>query len=326
MTSAVEKMAYTGETPWHGLGFKVSNDLSPAQMLKAAHLDWTVSKREMFIKRKSNGQLIEVPDRFALTRDSDETPLSIVGAVYRPTQNADAISFFQRFTTAGQMLMETAGSLWGGRYTWALARVGKDFKLGKSDEVRTFLLLASPHVHGKSLIIQFTPIRVVCWNTLNFALGKGLKGDQHAFRMPHTHDFDEEVQKRATQALGLAVSQAETFKEAATLLSKRKAAETQVEEYFCEVLKFDPAKANKKKDGELKLPRMLPMFREALTHAPGQQLGSALGTWWGALNAVTHVIDHQVGRERDTALKGAWFGYNTLVKQRAVDLALKAAA
>ena len=35
-------MAYAGDLPWHGLGFKVSNDLTPEQMMEAARLDWTV--------------------------------------------------------------------------------------------------------------------------------------------------------------------------------------------------------------------------------------------------------------------------------------------
>ena len=38
----IEKMAYAGETPWHGLGKKVSPDLTPQEMLVEAgllHLD-----------------------------------------------------------------------------------------------------------------------------------------------------------------------------------------------------------------------------------------------------------------------------------------------
>ena len=40
MSHKVEKMAYAGQTPWHGLGQKVSNDLTPQEMLVAAELDW----------------------------------------------------------------------------------------------------------------------------------------------------------------------------------------------------------------------------------------------------------------------------------------------
>ena len=40
------QMAYAGEVPWHGLGVKVSNDLTPVQMMDKAGLDWAVSKEK----------------------------------------------------------------------------------------------------------------------------------------------------------------------------------------------------------------------------------------------------------------------------------------
>ena len=44
MAHEVETMAYAGELPWHGLGTKVSNDLTPFQMQQKAGLDWVVYK------------------------------------------------------------------------------------------------------------------------------------------------------------------------------------------------------------------------------------------------------------------------------------------
>ena len=38
------EMAYTGEIPWHGLGTKVNDDLTPAEFMAAANLDWEVQK------------------------------------------------------------------------------------------------------------------------------------------------------------------------------------------------------------------------------------------------------------------------------------------
>ena len=42
MAHQVETMAYAGETPWHGLGTRVSNDLSVDEMLEQSGLDWKV--------------------------------------------------------------------------------------------------------------------------------------------------------------------------------------------------------------------------------------------------------------------------------------------
>jgi len=332
MVAAIESMAYEkSQVPWHGLGVQVKSDLSPAQILKAAGLNWTVSKQKMVLQDKPK---IVIPDKFALCRDSDNAVLSVVGKVYRPVQNKDAMDFFKKFTEAGHMTMETAGALWDGRYIWGLARVGQDFKLGKDDEVRGFLLLSSPHVHGKAMVIQFTPIRVVCWNTLSMALGVDLKGKGSAFRMPHTQEFNDAMKVRAEEALGLAKEQMVEFREACEVLSKKKAKPDQVEEYFCEVVNFDPKATDvKKKKGKkkgdkdvVKEPRILPKFRKALTYAPGQQLPTSLGTWWGAYNAVSYTIDHSIGRNRDTALRNAWMGHQASVKRKAFSLALKRAA
>lgn len=320
MTAAVESMAYKGEVPWHGLGNKVNGNMTPKQMMKAAGIDWTVSKREIFIKNGSGHK--KVNGNFALCRDTDDQVLSVVGNVYKPVQNEEAMDFFKKFVEAGSMTMDTAGSLWGGRYVWGLAQLNKNFKLGKDDKVGGYLLVHQPHVRGKAMVIQFTPIRVVCWNTLTFALGSSLKGKGKGFRMPHSTEFNDRVKQAAEQALGLASGQMDEFKEAATLLSKKKAKTDDVEEYFFNVLKFDPKEAKTKKDGDPMVPRMLPQFQHALTHAPGQQMPTALGTWWGAYNAVSYVVDHEVGKERTTALRNAWLGANARLKRRALDLAL----
>jgi hypothetical protein len=36
MTHAVETMAYAGDVPWHGLGQKVDDTLTPLEMMQAA--------------------------------------------------------------------------------------------------------------------------------------------------------------------------------------------------------------------------------------------------------------------------------------------------
>jgi phage/plasmid-like protein (TIGR03299 family) len=331
MVDAIEKMAYTrsGGVPWHGMGEPVSDKLTPAEMAVAAKLNWRVSKRQMFFK-KADGELATMLDKFALVRDSDESLLTIVSKIYKEVQNEDALDFFKKFVKEGHMQMETAGALWHGRYIWALARVNKDFTLGKgsqADTVKSYILLCQPHAIGRAMIIQFTPIRVVCWNTLQMALGSSLKGKKHAFRMPHSIAFTDAVKQEAAEALGIAIEQMAEFKEAATLLAKKRATEQQSHEYFREVLKIDAKAAAAAKEDEepVKDSRLLTKFKRALTYAPGQDLNTSKGTWWGSLNAVSYVIDHEIGNDRDTALATAWFGTRALTKRRALVLALEKA-
>lgn len=321
MSHELESMAWTGETPWHGLGNKVSGNLTPKEMLRAANLNWKVEKKRLVVE----GTRTKVPDRYALVRSTDKSILSVVGSHYKPVQNEVAADFFKKFVKAGHMSMETMGSLHSGRYIWALARINKDFSIGRgsnADEVRGYLLLLSPHLFGKALILLLTPIRVVCWNTLQLSLGRA--GDSR-FSMPHSMEFNEEARKAAEMALGLSQQQMDEFEDAARLLAKKMAKPKAVELYFNEVLEFDPTEAVKLKDGGIREPKMLVGFRDALVSAPGHDLKTAEGTWWGALNAVTATVDHATGRVRDTALATAWAGYTSVIKRRAFDLAIERA-
>lgn len=328
MVAAVDSMAYANEPPWHGLGNAVSNKLTPEQMLKAAGLDWKVELREMSYAAANGKDRLIVPGKKALVRADNDKILSVVGSVYKPVQNEAVLDFFKKFVVAGHMKMETAGSLHSGQYIWALARLGSDFKLGKDDAVHGYLLLCNPHVFGKAMMLQSTSIRVVCWNTLTWALGSDLRGRGDRFAMPHSVEFTDAVRAKAEVALGFAKNQMDQFKEMATLLSKKKAPAAEVEEYFCEVLRFDPKKAEKKKEDSVDVlePRMLPKLRKALLTAPGATLRTAEGTWWGALNAVTQVIDHGVGRDQDASLRTAWFGVKAGIKRNAAELAVKRAS
>lgn len=326
MAHAVEKMAYAGETPWHGLGNNVSPDLTPAEMMVAAGLDWTIEKKKVYL-----GDNTEIPGKFALARSSDGKVLDIVGTTYKVTQNAEVFEFFNDFVLAGDMKMEVAGSLHGGKYIWALARVGSDFAIGKgsgADEIKTFLLFSNPHVYGYSRIVKWTAVRVVCWNTLNYALGANLSGKRtpgKSFSIPHSVEFGDKQKEAARRALGLAKEQTKVFEEAVRALSKAKAAKEDVEKFFWHVLGKDPEKATKKKSGEERIPVMVQRFQDALEKAPGADLRSAKGTWWGAVNAVSYVVDHEHGNTADTRLHNAWLGYTNQYKINAMDLALKQA-
>jgi hypothetical protein len=67
---------------------------------------------------------------------------------------------------------------------------------------------------------------------------------------------------------------------------------------------------------------MLPKMRLALTNSPGATMATAAGTWWGALNSVTYVVDHELGRDQSASLRTAWLGQKAGLKRRAVELAL----
>lgn len=314
MAHEVETMAYSKvEVPWHGLGVQVEHDLTPDEMLTKAGLDWTVSCQKLFTENK-----LRVKSHRALVRDSDNRILDIVGPNYTPTQNSEAAAFFKKFTDAGKMTMETAGSLRHGERVWFLARLNEGFTLAGGDEVRGYMLLCSPHKFGKALTAMFTPVRVVCMNTLTMALEAGGK----RFSMPHIKVFDAEVMKAAEQALGITHTLMTDFREKAEFLSSMPFDTIQVQRYIATL--FQPETLGEvANDIDLvdEFKQTAKLVYESIETQPGAELSK--GTWWSALNAVTHVVDHKLGRVRDNAMYNSWFGQQGALKRRAVDAAVQ---
>jgi phage/plasmid-like protein (TIGR03299 family) len=329
---AVETMAYRadGGLPWHGLGEPVSNDISVDEMLKVADLDWTVSKRPLYFRKQTEGEKIAMriaPGEYGLVRDTDEAFFDTVGENWTPTQNRDAVEFFTRFVKAGDMQMETMGSLKGGRFIWALARIGESFKIGNGiDETRAYLLLSSPHQFGFSLTAALTPVRVVCWNTITAALGHRLDGKNKGgatFRMTHARAFDDDMKAKAEQALGLAHAEMQTFSHTAEMLSGVGAKVSDVMDYYHDVMQIEREQPDPEgEDTEVKINSTIKRFADSLTFAPGQDIPTAKGTWWGAFNSVTYTVDHELCLTSDTRLHSAWYGYGAGLKRRALELAV----
>lgn len=300
-------IAYAGETPWHGLGVKVPADLSPEQMLQAAHLNWKVSKIPAFAKVA--GKQIPV-GRSALVRDSDNKILDVISDDWNPCQNADAFEFFNDFVGAGDMEMHTAGSLKDGKIVWALAKVKESFELFNGDKVDSYLLFTNPHQYGQSIDIRFTPIRVVCNNTLTLSLNSN---SNQMVKISHRNEFNGDQVK---EMLGVAKEKLATYKEMAAFLGSKRYTDETLSAYFSRVF---PLTSNKTENKELS--RNARIALDVMDQQPGASF--AEGSWWQAFNAVTFMTDHVVGRSADTRLQSAWFGLNRAVKTRALESAVE---
>jgi len=313
MAHQVETMAYAGETPWHGLGVPVSNDLTPQQMMEKAGVDWEVHEVESFIefdgKRMPTGQK-------SLVRGTDGKILTNVGENWNPVQNADAFNFFSEYCMSGDMEMHTAGSLRDGQMVWALAKVKDSFELFGGDKVDSYLLFSNPHQYGKAIDVRFTPIRVVCNNTLSLSLSQ--KADK-SVKVGHRTQFDAyEVKK----ALKIASDKLNTYKDMAEFLGKKKFTTEAYIEYLNTVF---PRTADKKVQGmslsKDTLSRNATLAYNVLETQPGAEF--ARGSWWQAFNSVTYSTDHVQGRNADNRLYTSWFGYNQVNKKKALESAIK---
>lgn len=306
----VAQMAYAGETPWHGLGVQVSNDLTPEQMMNKAGLNWSVEKKDLTIQ----GTNIKVPGHQALIRSTDNKVLDVVGDDWNPVQNEEAFKFFSEYVLAGDMEMNTAGSLKGGRNVWALAKVKESFTILGEDQVDSYLLFSNPHQYGKAIDVRFTPIRVVCNNTLTMSLNAQSKNQ---VKLNHRSVFDADTVKTT---LGIAHEKFGKYKEMAEFLASKKFSVDSLIQYYNDVF---PRTYNKdtqvtKADD---LAKTAKAAMEVLHTQPGANLGE--GTWWQAFNSVTYLTDHKLGRSVDTRMDSAWFGVNQARKVKAANLAVQ---
>ena len=304
------QMAYSGDVPWHGLGVKVPADLTPEQMLEAAGLNWSVEKIPTFAK--INGQEVAV-GQSALVRSFDDKILDVVSDDWNPVQNSEAFDFFNEFVAAGDMEMHTAGSLKQGQIVWGLAKVKESFELFKGDQIDSYLLFSNFHKYGFSTDVRFTPIRVVCNNTLTLSLNSKV---ERMAKISHRKVFDPGNVK---EMLGIATDKLAKYKEMAQFLGSKKAKDEDIVEYFTRI--FPVTGSSEKKTKEISKNAQIAI--DILHTQPGAEY--AEGTWWQPFNAVTYLTDHLAGRSADTRLTSSWYGSNKNLKTKALELAVEMA-
>ena len=310
MSHEVESMAYTGNPPWHGLGVSVDSTAKPREIQQAAGLDWEVLKVPLWYSRAGKDH---ESGHYALIRSSDGQFLDTVKSErWTPVQNSVAFEFFNHFVRAGDMTMEVAGSLSDGKRVFALAKLKHCFRLAAAAEDATqgYLLFTNPHLYGHSVDIRFTPVRVVCMNTLSLALGQ--KNNDYRISFNHSRGF---VEEEARKLVAVAADKLADYKQQADGLASKRYKPDTLRRYFQDV--FAPKVPPRTEEP----PRSVVLAHEVVETQPGHK--HAPGSWWNAFNAVTYLTDHKIGRRDATRLGTAWYGQGKMRKKKALDLAVE---
>jgi phage/plasmid-like protein (TIGR03299 family) len=329
MSHEIETMSYVGQTPWHGLGNRL--EVPPAtarEAMIASGLDWTVEKRPAYFHGSGaeSGNLLQASNFCAIVRDSDNAVLGMATDWWKPLQNIEAFEFFDPFIANGAAEYHTAGSLRGGQRVWVLAKLaGKNATVAKGDELERYFLLSNGHDGKTGIVVQLTGVRVVCNNTLTYALKRGENGQEKALSINHLGNVQATL-KAVQSVVDLANN---TF--AANLEQYRYLASKQVrniERFVIDTIGKDgdferlPSDPEKRKAA---MPRATAKIINLFDQGLGNQLPSVAGSYWAAVNGVTQWVDHERGGN-DTRLEAAWFGAGRDVKNRAVKVAMELAA
>jgi len=308
MPANVETMFYTGATPWHGLGEKLENAPTISEAITASGLDWEVGCRPLF---NANGR--KVPNRECY-RKTDDAYLGVVGSRWQPLQNRDAFEFFQPYVDSGEAMLHTGGSLAGGSKVWVLAQLNRDPSvIVPGDEVQKFMLLSNSHDGKTAIRVGYTPIRVVCVNTLAFA---HQHENSQLLRIRHTRSAKTNLDN-VRDIMDNINAGFEATAEQFRFLASKDFNQSDIKKYVKMLLKCDTTP-----DLDLKT-RTKGIIQDVMKciEGPKQQLTGVRGTWWAAYNGFNEYINYERGRDTNNRLTSLWFGQGETDNKKALNLA-----
>jgi phage/plasmid-like protein (TIGR03299 family) len=307
--------ATRGEPAWHLLGevFPSDTEVSTAQMLRKAHLnDWNVRlvPAVQYMGRDNSGSpvTLPVPGKNVVLRDNpfnrkQTDALAVVGDRYHEVQNEVVFGWADNILDgAGQW--ETAGSIQEGRRVFGSLTIDRDVVVdpkGAADTTKTYLIVAGSHDGTLPTTAFVTPTRVVCQNTLTFAL----RGAKQTFKIRHTASFDERL-AQAREALNITFKYMDVFEAEAQRLYEQSVTDNA----FTKIITGLYPKPDEDKKGaftrwENKVDLIQSIWKgnaDTIVETAPDTMSGITGTGWGALNALTEYVDwYRTGRGENAA-------------------------
>jgi phage/plasmid-like protein (TIGR03299 family) len=329
-------MLYVGATPWHELGTKLDAPPTAAEAIVAAGLDWEVGLRDLRTSPDlENGYAGgEAVSHRATFRKSDGRILGVVGPGYHPIQNGTAFDWFNPFLETGMAAIETAGSLRHGQRVWILAKLNRaPSVIVPGDEVQKYVLLANSHDGTLASRVGFTPVRVVCANTLSMAVDDAAS---KLIRVRHTKNA-KDVLEKVRDIMNLADASFEATADQYRALARAQVHPGDLEKYVRMVFTAPKTEQEKAKaalsptasmlaevldDADKKNGRVFEKVSELFETGNGNQLPGVRGTYWAAYNAVTEYTTHFRGKDKESRLN-ALFADAAVINRKALRSALE---
>lgn len=288
---------------WHRLGVVVDGTLSAREAFRVANADFHVAGRHVF-----DADMQPIPGYQAITRMDTGKTLSVMTETYTPIQNESLIRIAE--TLHEDINMDAVCILSEGKKVSFTARIrGAEGDVVPGDPVQQYLIGCTSHDGSIPFQLLFSPIRVVCQNTLSAALG--LASNQHhrdnSIRIRHTKNAESLIQRlpelvdaRRLQFIGGLDELRQMASTPCTMVQFRQ----YISNVFADQLqgtindvRGDKSTARPKVLEDLPaLPFVLQKFEG---DAIGSDLSASRGTAWGAYQAVTEYISHESGRAKD---------------------------
>lgn len=318
MAHEFESGFFTKKEAWHKLGNLLENAPNSEEAFQKSGLNWEVYKEQLLrrIVDITGTETLQPVSQMALTRNVDHRVLGFCTDSYEIYQNHDAFKWCQPLIESGYWTYDAAGSLKKGEMCWILLKQA-EVQLIPNDTLKEYLLVLWAHNGSKANIVLPTAIRVVCMNTLNYALSSN---DKRA-TIRHSSNIKLKMEE-VKDMYNLYHNMFESQRSAYVSMIDKKLTDVQVEEYIDSVFPIDlDAEGRSKTIAENKVNFVKSM---AFGKASGHEMLGIRNTVYGAYMAVSESVEHYLGgnRIKDRGVN-ILFGNGADINQRAFNKALE---
>jgi phage/plasmid-like protein (TIGR03299 family) len=314
MPHEIETMTNFAKTPWHRLGTPLLDEdiYDWEKTCRKAGLDWGAELVPL-VTADTQARV----EQKAVRRKSDGRILGVVGPRFCILQNRDAFRWFQPFLDAREAALHTAGSLRGGSRIWVLAKLNRaPLLVAPGDEVEKYLLLSHGHDGSLAVRVGFTPIRVVCANTLAMSHSSDAS---RLIRVKHSRSLHENL-ANIREIMNLANSEFEATAEQYRRLARKSINHDDLRRYVRKVFMVEDAEV-----ASTRLQNIMAEITRLAEVGRGNDLPSVRGTLWTAYNGVAEWLAYQRGNSNGNRLNSLWFGDSAVLNQAALTAALEMA-
>lgn len=273
--NGVASLMLVKEPAWHGLGTIVKEAATQEQVLQLAGLNYKVDL--VTPQFQYDGGIIKDLNNFAIMRQDTGAVFGYVKDRYNIIQNEEAFLFFDNFIEKTEAVYHTAGVLKSGEISWILAKLPEHISVN-DDVIEMYVLVVMHHDGKHAMQMMFTPVRVVCNNTLDAATGTA----QNIVAVRHNSNYVSNINE-AVRLMGIKNNYVaeinEVFEELATVKVSGKVAEQFFNQLIVGKKNIEGIEISTQKQN------MINNMLEYYKSHPTQQ--NIKGTAWGLYNAVS---------------------------------------
>jgi len=197
-----------------------------------------------------------------------------------------------------------------------LAQLNRDnSEIVSGDDVCKFILLSNSHNGTTAIRVGYTPIRVVCANTMAMAHNNSAS---KLIRIRHTRSSQKHLEQ-VRDIMDNINAEFEATADQFRFLASKSFNQADITRYVKTLVGVE-----KTPDEDIKT-RTRNILDDILSRieGPKQSAANVRGTWWAAYNGYNEYLNYAKGRTNDNRIDSLWFGQGANDNSKSLNLALE---